>query len=149
MRPLLLAPYVLLLAAPAAALAPYAYKPLPVGSVTPKGWLLKQLTLQAEGLSGHLAQFWNDVMNSVWIGGSGDGGLHERTPYWLNGVVPLAFLLRNAGVEQLDPVLGIYKVGLRRLRASRSSPHPPLWLGAVVRLGWVWGLGLELGLGCP
>ena len=100
----------LLLAAPAAALAPYAYKPLPVGSVTPKGWLLKQLTLQAEGLSGHLAQFWNDVLNSVWKGGSGDGGLHERTPYWLNGVVPLAFLLRNAGVEQLDPVLGIYKV---------------------------------------
>ena len=41
------------------------------------------LTLQAEGLTGHLAQFWNDVMNSVWIGGSGDGGLHERTPYWL------------------------------------------------------------------
>ena len=105
----LLCPLVLL-AAPAAALAPYAYKPLPVGSVTPKGWLLKQLTLQAEGLSGHLAQFWNDVLNSVWKGGSGDGGLHERTPYWLNGVVPLAFLLRNAGVEQLDPVLGIYKV---------------------------------------
>ena len=100
----------LLLAAPAAALAPYAFQPLPVGSVTPKGWLLKQLTLQADGLSGHLAQFWNDVLNSVWKGGSGDGGLHERTPYWLNGVVPLAFLLRNAGVEQLDPVLGIYKV---------------------------------------
>jgi len=37
-------------------LQPYAYQPLPVGSVTPKGWLLKQLTLQAEGLSGHLAQ---------------------------------------------------------------------------------------------
>ena len=100
----------LLLAAPAAALAPYAFQPLPVGSVTPKGWLLKQLTLQADGLSGHLAQFWNDVLHSVWKGGSGDGGLHERTPYWLNGVVPLAFLLRNAGVEQLDPVLGIYKV---------------------------------------
>ena len=25
--------------------------------------------------------FWNDIMNSVWIGGRGDGGLHERTPY--------------------------------------------------------------------
>ena len=39
-----------ILALPAAALVPYSYKPLPVGSVTPKGWLLKQLTLQAEGL---------------------------------------------------------------------------------------------------
>ncbi|KAL1515675.1 hypothetical protein AB1Y20_002292 [Prymnesium parvum] len=91
------------------ALQPLTYTPLPVGSVTPKGWLLKQLTLQAEGLSGHLAQFWNDVMNSVWIGGLGDGGLHERTPYWLNGIVPLAFLLRNAGVDDLPPVVGIYK----------------------------------------
>tara|TARA_B110001452_G_scaffold54066_1_gene41483 strand:+ start:134 stop:706 length:573 start_codon:yes stop_codon:yes gene_type:complete len=89
-------------------LTPRVFTPLPVGSVTPKGWLLKQLTLQAEGLSGHLAQFWNDVMNSIWIGGAGDGGLHERTPYWLNGVVPLAFLLKNANVK-LDPVVGIYK----------------------------------------
>jgi len=91
------------------ALVPPAYKPLPVGSVTPKGWLLKQLTLQAEGLSGHLAQFWTDIMDSIWIGGSGDGGLHERTPYWLNGMVPLAFLLKNAGIEELPPVVGIYK----------------------------------------
>jgi len=90
-------------------LSPRAFKPLPVGSITPKGWLLKQLTLQAEGLSGHLAQFWNDVMASSWIGGGGDGGLHERAPYWLNGVVPLAFLLKNAGVEELQPVTGIYK----------------------------------------
>ena len=30
-----------------------------------------QLKLQAEGLSGHLAQFWPDVMDSVWIGGQG------------------------------------------------------------------------------
>ena len=90
-------------------LAPHAYKPLPVGSVTPRGWLLKQLKLQAEGLSGHLAQFWGDVMDSVWIGGTGDGGLHERTPYWLNGIVPLAFLLRNAGIEELSPVAGIYR----------------------------------------
>ena len=93
-------------------LQPYAYQPLPVGSVTPKGWLLKQLTLQAEGLSGHLAQFWPDVQQSVWIGGNADGGLHERTPYWLNGVVPLAFLLKNAGVEKLDPVVGIYSTPL-------------------------------------
>eukprot|EP00930_Biecheleria_cincta_P027231 TRINITY_DN19122_c0_g1_i2.p1 TRINITY_DN19122_c0_g1~~TRINITY_DN19122_c0_g1_i2.p1 ORF type:complete len:706 (-),score=103.88 TRINITY_DN19122_c0_g1_i2:681-2798(-) len=48
-------------------------------------------------------------MNSIWIGGTGDGGLHERTPYWLNGIVPLAFLLKNAGIEQLPRVTGIYK----------------------------------------
>ena len=34
-------------------------------------------------------------MNSSWIGGKADGGLHERTPYWLNGFVPLAFQLND------------------------------------------------------
>eukprot|EP00756_Hemistasia_phaeocysticola_P051986 Hpha_TRINITY_DN27171_c0_g1::TRINITY_DN27171_c0_g1_i1::g.29263::m.29263 len=87
-----------------------AFEPLPTGSVTPQGWLLDQLKIQAEGLTGHLSMFWNDVMSSVWIGGKGDAGLHERTPYWLNGVVPLAFLLKNAGVEELAGVAGIWKM---------------------------------------
>ena len=38
------------------ALVPNKYTPLPMGAVTPEGWLLDQLTIQAEGLSGHLAQ---------------------------------------------------------------------------------------------
>jgi hypothetical protein len=33
--------------------------------------------------------------NSTWLGGTANenGGLHERLPYWLNGAVPLAYLL--------------------------------------------------------
>ncbi|KAJ9468493.1 hypothetical protein DIPPA_27539 [Diplonema papillatum] len=94
-----------------AGLTARAAQPLPTGSVTPQGWLLRQLVLQGEGLSGHLSLFWNDIMNSTWIGGGGDGGLHERTPYWLNGVVPLSFLLKNAGVDLLPGVTetGLYK----------------------------------------
>lgn len=53
--------------------------------------------------------FWNDISNSIWIGGNGDGGLHERAPYWLNGIVPLAALLQNAGEEMLAGTAGIYK----------------------------------------
>ena len=67
------------------ALYPSAYIPLPVGSITPRGWLLEQLRLQAQGLSGHLSHFWDDVMKSIWIGGDADSDLHERVPYWLNG----------------------------------------------------------------
>jgi len=87
---------------------PLAYKPLPTGAATPKGWLLEQLKLQADGLSGHLSQFWPDIMSSIWMGGKADGGLHERVPYWLNGVVPLAFLLKNAGAEVRPGATGIY-----------------------------------------
>lgn len=88
---------------------PSTYKPLPTGSITPKGWLLDQLVLQAEGLSGHLSQFWPDVRDSIWIGGTQDKGLHERTPYWLNGIVPLTYLLQNAGINELSGVRGLYK----------------------------------------
>ncbi len=61
-----------------------AYTPLPVGDVMPEGWLLEQLKLQADGLSGHLAMFWNDIQHSIWLNGpddTGDQGLHERGPY--------------------------------------------------------------------
>jgi len=103
-------------------LQPNVWKPLPVGSVTPKGWLLSQLKLQADGLSGHLSQFWPDVQDSIWIGGHADGGLHERAPYWLNGIVPLAFLLENAGesVTAHGGYHGIYKNNQRDCNSSDS-----------------------------
>ena len=59
------------------------------------GWLKEQLQVQAQGLSGHLSLFWPDINQSSWIGGNADGGLHERTPYWLNGFVPLAYQLQD------------------------------------------------------
>ena len=72
-------------------LRPLALLPLPLGSLKPSGWLLKQLRIQANGLSGHLDEFWPDVAESGWIGGEAEGW--ERGPYWLDGVVPLAYLL--------------------------------------------------------
>lgn len=69
------------------------FEPLPLGSIHPTGWLLNQLYIQANGLTGHLDEFWPDLAESAWIGGSGEGW--ERGPYWLDGLVPLAFLLEN------------------------------------------------------
>lgn len=40
-------------------------------------------------------------MNSSWIGGKADTGLHERTPYWLNGIIPLAYQLNNSSLVAL------------------------------------------------
>lgn len=59
----------------------------------PKGWLKRQLEIQAEGLSGNLDKIWPDIRESAWIGGSRDGW--ERVPYWLDGFIPLAYLLQN------------------------------------------------------
>ena len=72
-------------------LLPLAYRPLPLGSIRPAGWLRDQLQVQAGGLSGHLDEFWPDVEDSAWIGGKQEGW--ERGPYWLDGVVPLGILL--------------------------------------------------------
>ena len=61
--------------------------------IKPKGWLKKQLEIQAAGLSGNLDKIWPDIKESAWIGGSKDGW--ERVPYWLDGFIPLAYLLEN------------------------------------------------------
>ncbi len=74
-------------------LQPVKLEPLLLGSIKPTGWLKNQLRIQADGLSGHLDEFWPDISDSAWFGGKTDAW--ERAPYWLDGVVPLAFLLED------------------------------------------------------
>lgn len=61
--------------------------------VKPKGWLYRQLKIQAEGLCGNLDKVWPDIRDSAWIGGDKEGW--ERVPYWLDGFIPLAYLLES------------------------------------------------------
>ena len=66
--------------------------PLPLTSVKPRGWLKRQLRIQADGVTGKLDEFWKDLnANSGWLGGTGEDW--ERGPYYMDGLVPLAYLL--------------------------------------------------------
>ena len=78
-------------------LAAPALAPLPLGAIRPAGWLERQLRLQADGLTGHLDEFWPDVAQSQWFGGTAEGW--ERAPYWLDGAIPLAWGLRHEALQ--------------------------------------------------
>ena len=69
------------------------YGELPLGAVRPEGWLLDQLERQRDGLTGHLDVLYEPIVgdNNAWLGGDGD--TWERGPYWIDGLLPLAYIL--------------------------------------------------------
>lgn len=71
------------------------YTALPLGTIKPKGMLLKMLEIQRDGLTGNLDKAYEVVCgdNNGWLGGTGDGW--ERGPYWIDGLVPLAYILND------------------------------------------------------
>lgn len=71
---------------------------LPLGAIRPQGWLADQLRLQADGQTGQLEEIWADVgPESGWLGGYGEAW--ERGPYYLDGLVPLAYVLHDEGLQ--------------------------------------------------
>jgi uncharacterized protein len=75
-----------------------AFRPLPIAATRPTGWLAQQLRIQADGISGQLDRFWPDVGDSQWFGGKAEAW--ERAPYWLDGAIPLAYLLDDAELKE-------------------------------------------------
>ena len=77
--------------------------------IKPEGWLKRQLRIQADSLSGNLHKVWKDVRDSAWIGGTEEGW--ERVPYWLDGFIPLAYLLEDEVLiadarKYIDAIIG-------------------------------------------
>lgn len=83
--------------------APLVQKPfieLPIGAIKADGWLLEMLERQASGATGHMDELYPLVMGerNGWLGGDGDQW--ERGPYWIDGLLPLAYLLDNDSLKQ-------------------------------------------------
>ncbi len=71
---------------------------LPVGAVKPKGWLLKCLELQRDGLMGHLGEIsaWLDKSDNAWLNKDGKGKWGwEEVPYWLKGYANVGYILND------------------------------------------------------
>lgn len=78
-----------------APLQPRPYAELPIGAVKPAGWLGEQLVRMRDGMTGHLDSLYPQVMGprNGWLGGDGD--VWERGPYWIDGLLPLAYILED------------------------------------------------------
>ncbi len=72
-----------------------AYEELPLGSIAPEGWLRENLELQRDNISGDMDETYPEVMGprNGWLGGDGDQW--ERGPYWIDGLLPLAYILND------------------------------------------------------
>jgi hypothetical protein len=71
---------------------------LPIGAVQPRGWLRKQLELQAAGFHGHLTEISTFLRKdkNAWLSPDGQGERGwEEVPYWLKGFGDCACLLGN------------------------------------------------------
>lgn len=77
------------------------YVQLPLGSIKAKGWLLKQLEQQRDGATGMAEELYaakDDLgKNTDWLGG--DGNSWERVPYYVKGLVALAYTLDDTGLK--------------------------------------------------
>jgi hypothetical protein len=79
-------------------LLPSPFIKLPIGAIEPKGWVGRQLRLQADGFHGHLTEISRFLIKggNAWLNPDG-GGQHgwEEPPYWLKGFSNCGYVLRD------------------------------------------------------
>lgn len=96
---------------------------LPIGAIEPRGWLRRQLELQAAGFHGHLgeiSQFLKKEGNA-WLSPEGRGECGwEEVPYWLKGYSNAAYLLKNPKMLEETRVW---------IEAALRSQKPDGWFG--------------------
>ena len=97
------------------------YKELALGQIQPTGWLKTQLQTMAANSTGHMDEIYDKIkIDNGWLGGKGDDW--EETPYWLDGAVPLAYLIND---KQLQ------KKVLKYINWSLDNQRPSGYFGPV------------------
>ncbi|HEY3862909.1 MAG TPA: beta-L-arabinofuranosidase domain-containing protein [Verrucomicrobiae bacterium] len=119
------------------------FSKLPIGSITPSGWLRRQLELERDGMTGHLEQIspWLDFAKSSWANPEGRGKFGwEELPYWLKGYGDLGYVLKDAAItaeakKWIAAVLASSRedgwFGPRELLTSLDG-KPDLWPNTVM-----------------
>jgi hypothetical protein len=104
-------------------LAPNSFVKLPIGSITPRGWLRHQLELERDGMIGRLKEIspWLDFQKSAWASkeGKGERGWEEM-PYWLKGYGDLGYVLRD------ETIIAAAK---KWIEAAMASQREDGWFG--------------------
>lgn len=79
---------------------PLAYSELRLGSIKPEGWLRETLLRQRNGMTSQMDSLYPEVMGprNGWLGGDGDQW--ERGPYWIDGLIPMAWILDDDVLKQ-------------------------------------------------
>lgn len=74
---------------------------LPLGSIEPQGWLATQLLAQKTGLTGNAEVIFSELKSdAAWLGGNARDSDWERPPYYLRGLVGLAYSLNDDELKQ-------------------------------------------------
>ncbi|OQP51236.1 beta-L-arabinofuranosidase domain-containing protein [Niastella populi] len=123
-------------------LRPSAFIKLPVTSFKPRGYLLKFLQLQREGLTGNLGKIsaWLAKTDNAWLTKDGKGKWGwEEVPYWLKGYAHIGYLLHDQSMINeskfwIDAVLNNQRpdgdfgpVVLRNGKRDLWTNMPMLW----------------------
>ncbi|MCX6923782.1 MAG: glycoside hydrolase family 127 protein [Verrucomicrobia bacterium] len=121
-----------------APLQPSPFIELPIGSITPKGWVRRQLELEAKGMTGRLAEIskWCKFEGNAWSDPQGQGHSGwEELPYWLKGYCDLGYVLNDPEIinnarKWINAVLASQEAdgwfGPRSLKSSLEG-KPDLW----------------------
>jgi len=124
-------------------LRPSPFMKLPVGAIEPKGWLRRQLELEAEGFTGHLLEISKFLVkeNNAWLSAKGEGhSPWEEVPYWLRGFANLGYVLGDERIisesqQWIEAVMASQREDGYfgpRANLSRIKGKPDLWPNMIM-----------------